>query len=90
MMMGIKSNFYMNPGGNVDVIPVDIVSNGILVTTAYACTQEPQLHVYNIGSSFLNELIYEQFLAKAAKYLAYNPTAKAVGDPGFHHYKTDL
>jgi hypothetical protein len=64
-------------GKNVfDVVPVDIVSNGIIVSTAHA-GQKPdnELDIYNCGTSSLNPctiIDYREVVAAGNKYFAFN------------------
>jgi hypothetical protein len=69
-----------NGGHNsFDVIPVDIVSNGIIVTTANAA-QQPQkpgknLDIYNFGTSGQNPISfvgYADLVKKGNKYFSFN------------------
>jgi fatty acyl-CoA reductase len=52
--LGLMNYMYISTGGtnNFDVIPVDIVSNGIIVTSANAGTKKSgELDIYNCGTS---------------------------------------
>lgn len=69
-----------NNGSNAfDMVPVDIVSNGIIVSTAHA-GQKPgnELDIYNCGTSARNPismLEYKDHVQEASKYFAFNKKA---------------
>ena len=60
----------------VDMIPVDIVSNGLLVATAHgAQTKDKNLHIYNCGTSVQNPITlvyYKNYMLTQLKVLKLN------------------
>jgi alcohol-forming fatty acyl-CoA reductase len=76
--LGLIKYIKVYKGGNnsFDVIPVDIVSNGILVTTANAgCKNEKTLDIYNCGTSGQNPISmigYANCVKKANKSFSFN------------------
>jgi hypothetical protein len=63
----------------VDFIPADIVSNSILVSTAYAAiTPTPEFNIFHNTSSWANKLVTKKFMSNVNEYLKFNIFAKAV------------
>lgn len=63
VMTGIGLINFVNSEGinHFDIIPVDIVTNSILVVTANGAMQPEQLEVYNCGTSRINPLTVGNF-----------------------------
>ena len=57
-MTGLGLINFINARGynRFDVIPVDIVTNSLIVTTAYSATQPRTMEVYNCGTSNVNPI----------------------------------
>jgi hypothetical protein len=65
------------PDGNIDFIPGDYVSNGILATTAYSLSlPEPTFTIYHNSSTTTNPFKVYNFWKYAVEYLKYNPFEK--------------
>jgi len=59
----------------LDVIPVDTVSNGLLIATAHAAQSEKSIHIYNCSSSVQNPMLtydYSLYCKKGFRYLGLN------------------
>jgi hypothetical protein len=76
--LGLINYIKISSGGTniFDVIPVDIVSNGIIVATANAGTKPGnELDIYNCGSSVENPislLKYRELILKVNKFFSFN------------------
>ena len=60
---------------NFDVVPVDIVSNGIIITSAYAARENGCLHIYNQGTSQINPVTmsaYKENILQYFKFFSFN------------------
>ncbi len=74
--MGFLRCVYV-PDGNVDFIPGDYVSNGILATTAYSLSlPESTFTIYHNSSTTTNPFTVYNFWKYAVEYLKYNPFEK--------------
>ena len=64
------------PSDNIgDLVPVDLVSNGIIISTAYGAREKGCLQVYNQGSGGANEMrmgYYWDQVAKVCRYMKLN------------------
>jgi len=82
-MAGLGLLNYVNAQGNTrfDVIPVDIVTNSIIVATANGANVEPMMEVYNCGTSVQNPITvndYRVHMLKALNYHEFNKRALPV------------
>lgn len=72
-------NFINAKGDNkFDMIPVDIVTNSILVATAYAISQPPKMEVYNSGTSVSNPITmlgYKDEMIRSFQFHKFNRQA---------------
>lgn len=84
LMLGIVKNWFWPLDFTFDVIPVDIVSNAILVSIVHAGTSPtPELSVMALAASGANIITAVKYFESQADYLKFNPDSKAVGDPKF-------
>ncbi|KAJ4832199.1 hypothetical protein Tsubulata_009025, partial [Turnera subulata] len=72
--------FFVNAKGVVDVIPADMVVNGMLVAMAAHATQ-PSLSIYHIGSSKRNPITYSEFRDYNFTYFKRRPWIGRNGEP---------
>jgi hypothetical protein len=82
-MTGLGLINFINARGynRFDVIPVDIVTNSLIVTTAYSATQPRTMEVYNCGTSNVNPITmlgYKNSMIKNFQYHAFNRQALPV------------
>lgn len=56
--IGMLKYLHSNPNSIVDIIPVDIVSDEVIVTGAI-CANLKQLSVFNCGTSNRNPVVWE-------------------------------
>lgn len=77
--LGVITVIDESGNSKADIIPVDIVSNGIIITTAHSAqVSEPDkgsLFIYNCGTSQNNVLSWNQYtdgVVDACKYLEFN------------------
>lgn len=82
-MTGLGLINYINARGfnRFDVIPVDIVTNTILVATAHAATQPRMMETYNCGTSNVNPITmlgYKEGMIRNFKYHSFNKQAMPV------------
>jgi len=79
--LGLINYVQVTDGGkNVfDMVPVDTVSNGIIVSTAHAGQKSgSELDIYNCGTSALHPVTiieYRDLVTAANKYFAFNKKA---------------
>ena len=66
--MGLATLFHVDGSGAIDIIPADIVTNGVLVILAGTVQKYVKFDVFNCGSSELNPV-------SKADYLSYGLTA---------------
>ncbi|KAJ4828045.1 hypothetical protein Tsubulata_028115 [Turnera subulata] len=72
--------FFANAKGALDVIPADMVVNGMLVAMAAHATQ-PSLSIYHIGSSKRNPITYSEFRDYNFTYFKRRPWIGRNGEP---------
>jgi alcohol-forming fatty acyl-CoA reductase len=74
--MGFIPYLYGTGLNTVDLIPVDIVTNGLLVATCHGARPDTEkLHIYNCGTSVQNPITlydYKETMLKYYKYLRLN------------------
>jgi hypothetical protein len=84
--LGVITQIDETGESRADVIPVDIVSNGIIITTAH-CAQisnpdgKGNLFIYNCGTSDKNPITWKRYgqgLVEANKYLEFNRKIRPV------------
>lgn len=81
--LGMARSFYF-PNVVLDFVPGDIVTNQIIVTTAYATTTAvPEFKIFHNSMSGANPFKVYDFWKSGVEYLKYNPSEKQVRDPGF-------
>lgn len=79
--LGMARSFYLK---NIvlDNVPGDIVTNQIIVTTAYATTTlEPEFKIFHNAITGINPIKIYDFWKSGTEYLKYNPSEKQVRDP---------
>ena len=61
-LMGAMPFMYTETGENaLDMIPVDVVTNGLLVATSHSAQAKQMLHIYNSATSAENPLSFNKF-----------------------------
>ena len=74
--MGFVPYLYGSGRNTVDLVPVDIVTNGLLVATCHGARADTEkLHIYNCGTSVQNPITlydYKETMLKYYKYLRLN------------------
>ena len=60
--LGLVSRLNMEGVNNFDMIPVDYVTNGLLIATANAGSSDELLGIYNCGTSHVNPLNSKKFI----------------------------
>ena len=83
LMTGLGLLNWLHAGGknHFDVIPVDIVSNSIIVATANGANVAPIMEIYNSGTSVTNAIKmedYVKYLLDALNYHEFNKRALPV------------
>jgi len=83
LMSGLGLINYINAQGvnRFDVIPVDIVTNSIIVATANGANVEPMMEIYNCGTSVQNPITMEGYkvhMINALNYHEFNKRAMPV------------
>ena len=87
--LGISSNFYL-PNTHGDMIPADIVSNSILVTTCHAAkTLTPEFNVYHNTHNTVNPMLSHDFMNGMATYVKHSPFGRAIAHPQFRYFEND-
>lgn len=73
------------------MVPVDYVSNGIIVSTVIGAEKgKPGLQVYNLTSSGSTNFKVDDFFEVAAKdYAAFSTTPKPVGPIGWRRFENE-
>ena len=66
--LGLINYIQANTDNNFDIVPVDIISNSILITSAYAAREKGCLHIYNQGTSQVNPLTFLNFKENLLNY----------------------
>ncbi len=83
--MGMSRHFYF-PNRIFDHIPADIVTNQILVSTAFqSTTPVPELKIFHNSITGSNPFKINDFWESGIEYLKFNPYEKQVRDIGFWH-----
>ena len=77
LMIGLGLINYIHARGfnHFDIIPVDIVTNTILLATANGAQQPAKMEIYNIGTSVQNPITmagYKDEILKAFNYHEFN------------------
>ena len=81
LWMGMMQSIYL-PDGPRDMITADLVSNAIIVTTAYTAQQPyPLFKIYHNASSVQNQTHWHAFLTSGLEYLKFSPYEKQVRAP---------
>lgn len=72
-----------------DLIPVDIVSNMIIVATVYQANTN-SMNIINAGTSYANPVILDSHLLYSAEYTATSPFDNTYRAPSINHVKPQL
>ena len=75
---GILNFAHCRGDNHIDLIPVDIVTNSIIITAAHAARQNGCLHVYQSGTSTNNPITmdeYREHFLRYFKYFSFNKKA---------------
>ena len=92
--LGLVSFLHIkNPGNHFDLIPVDMVSNGCLLTSAYAdktADDKGCLHIYNLGTSHGNPITIGQYINICLEFSKYFTLNKRVFPVSMKLTKTQL
>ncbi|CAK9150535.1 unnamed protein product [Ilex paraguariensis] len=93
--------FLGDPNTVIDVIPVDMVVNAMIVAMAAHATNQPAMNIYQVGSSVANPLVFTYLQDYGFRYFTKNPWINKKGKPvivgkvkvlstmdSFHRYMT--
>jgi fatty acyl-CoA reductase len=69
--LGVITFIEAKMDNHFDVVPVDIVTNGIIITAAYAAREKGCLHIYNQGTSQINPLSMTMYAENILHYFRY-------------------
>jgi len=87
--MGFLRTYYL-PNGYRDFIPADIVSNSIIVSTAYIGQQtDPCFQIYHNSSTVSSPFLWHEFFRNSANYLKFVPNDNQIRDPGLTLYESE-
>ena len=78
--IGILNYVYGSMSNIADIVPVDYVSNSILVSTAL-CADKPGLTVVHASTSHQNPVRWGEFIEKGFEYIKYQPASIQVFKP---------
>lgn len=83
--LGILQNMYIPKPNPFDIIPVDIVSNGVLVATAYhgQPNVEDRLTIYNCTTTSQNPITMEGYKDLAIQSIKYQLVENRVFEPSW-------
>ena len=70
--LGLVSRLNMEGLNHFDMVPVDYVTNGLLISTAYAGSSDQVLEIYNCGTSHVNPLNSRDFIKAVLKPIKYS------------------
>lgn len=90
MLSGIGMLKYLHANSNNigDIIPVDIVSDEVIVTGAL-CANTNDLNVFNCGSSSKNPMLWGLSKKQTMLYWTMNPPEKRLSKPNIRLIKND-
>ena len=90
MGMGLTNTYYMNPKPFwFTVVPCDLCTNAIIVTSMVASRFEPQLSIYHCSSSPSAQCELNAYFRESAEYLKFNPYSSAISENvGFNAVRT--
>ncbi|XP_010520001.1 PREDICTED: fatty acyl-CoA reductase 2-like [Tarenaya hassleriana] len=79
---GQLTGFLVDPKGVLDVVPADMVVNATLAAIAkHGMDQEPEINVYQIASSLINPLIFEDLAILLYEHYKSSPCVDSKGTP---------
>ena len=89
--VGVLEFIYGKKDNIADIVPVDYVSNSIIVSTAIQARKPPALTVVHSNTSHMNPITWENYLKFGFDYMQYQPVSVQVFRPSLHFiddYKT--
>lgn len=78
--IGMLKHIHANPNAIGDVVPVDVVSDEVIVTGAI-CANAKDISVFNCGTSSRNPMIWEISRKQTELYWSLNPPEKRLSKP---------
>ncbi|KAK4581832.1 hypothetical protein RGQ29_025121 [Quercus rubra] len=79
---GQLTGFLVDPNGVLDVVPADMVVNATLAAIAkHGVTQKPDINVYQIASSVVNPLVFNDLAKLLYEYYNSSPCMDSKGRP---------
>lgn len=79
---GQLSGFLVDPNGVLDVVPADMVVNATLAAIAkHGMTQKPEINVYQIASSVVNPLVFQDLAKLLYEHYNSSPVLDSKGRP---------
>ncbi|KAI4300652.1 hypothetical protein L6164_034003 [Bauhinia variegata] len=79
---GQLTGFLVDPNGVLDVVPADMVVNATLAAMAtHGMAQKPDINVYQIASSVVNPLVFQDLARLLYKHYSSSPCIDSKGRP---------
>ncbi|QCE05335.1 fatty acyl-CoA reductase 2 [Vigna unguiculata] len=79
---GQLTGFLVDPNGVLDVVPADMVVNATLAAMArHGVTQKPDINVYQIASSVVNPLVFQDLAKLLYEHYSSSPCIDSKGRP---------
>lgn len=79
---GQLTGFLVDPNGVLDVVPADMVVNAMLAAIArHGTARRPQINVYQIASSIVNPLVFEDLAKLLYEHFSSLPYTDSKGKP---------
>ncbi|KAK7278796.1 hypothetical protein RJT34_23832 [Clitoria ternatea] len=79
---GQLTGFLVDPHGVLDVVPADMVVNATLAAMArHGMTQKPDINVYQIASSVVNPLVFQDLARLLYEHYSSSPCIDSKGRP---------
>ncbi|TKY53227.1 Fatty acyl-CoA reductase 2 [Spatholobus suberectus] len=79
---GQLTGFLVDPNGVLDVVPADMVVNATLAAMArHGVTQRPDINVYQIASSVVNPLVFQDLARLLYEHYSSSPCIDSKGRP---------
>ncbi|KAK7392762.1 hypothetical protein VNO78_21209 [Psophocarpus tetragonolobus] len=79
---GQLTGFLVDPNGVLDVVPADMVVNATLAAMArHGVTQKPDINVYQIASSVVNPLVFQDLARLLYEHYSSSPCLDSKGRP---------